>query len=121
MNSEPVKNARRRCPKFYPVAIGVLAIWIALLGGDDGGPRSGAVGGAKRSVSAGPAFSCRWRRHRGTAVYSAPRVDWTVCTCASAAVAGVAAGADGPETRLNRPRELGAIGSRSYSGRSGGG
>ena len=27
-------------PKFYPVAV---AIWIALLRGNDGGPRSGAV------------------------------------------------------------------------------
>ena len=36
-------------PNFYPTVIGVWGSVIALLGGDGGGPRSGAVGGAQRS------------------------------------------------------------------------
>src|SRR5437764_6686195 len=38
-----------RCPQVLSTNDWSLAIGIALLGGDDGGPRSGAVGGAKRS------------------------------------------------------------------------
>jgi hypothetical protein len=68
-----VSAARDVALKFYPLAIWSLAIGIALLGGDDGGPRSEAVGGAKRSGPAGPL-----RRWPGSSARAASGADWWV-------------------------------------------